>query len=36
MPRKFNTDGYCAPDLRYMINLSGRLNEIKSMVDAGK
>ncbi len=36
MSRKFNTDGYCDPDLRYMINLSGRLNEIKSMVDAGK
>ncbi len=36
MPRKFNTDGYCDPDLHYMVNLSGRLNEIKSMVDAGK
>ncbi len=36
MPRKFNTNGYCDPDLHYMVNLSGRLNEIKSMVDAGK
>lgn len=36
MCKKFNTDGYCDPKLHYMVNLSSRLNEIKSMVDDGK
>lgn len=36
MRKFFNTDGYCDPELHYMVNLSSRLNEIKSMVDAGK
>lgn len=36
MGRRFNTDGYCDPKLHYMVNLSGRLNEIRYMVDAGK
>lgn len=36
MPRTFNTDGYCDPELHYMVDLSGRLKEIKKMVDAGK
>lgn len=36
MRKFFNTDGYCDPELHYMVDLSGRLHEIKSMVDAGK
>lgn len=36
MDKVFNTGGYCDPELHYMVDLSSRLNEIKSMVDAGK
>ncbi len=36
MRRTFNTNGYCDPGLHYMVDLSGRLEEIKSMVDARK
>lgn len=36
MNRTFNTDGYCDPELNYMVDLSGRLKEIKAMVDAEK
>lgn len=36
MHKVFNTDGYCDPELHYMIDLSSRLDEIKSMVDLGK
>ena len=36
MNKTFNTDGYCDPELHYMVNLSGRLEQIKEMVDAGK
>lgn len=36
MPKKFNTNGFCDPKLHYMVNLSSRLDEIKSMVDDGK
>ena len=36
MNRTFNTDGYCDPGLHYMVDLSGRLEEIKSMIDAEK
>lgn len=36
MGKIFNTDGYCDPELHYMIDLSGRLQEIKGMVDAGQ
>ena len=36
MSKVFNTDGYCAPELHYMVDLSARLQEIKTMVDEGK
>ncbi|MDO4297570.1 MAG: AAA-like domain-containing protein [Lachnospiraceae bacterium] len=36
MNRTFNTDGYCDPELNYMVDLSSRLKEIKAMVDAEK
>lgn len=36
MKKSFNTNGYCDPELHYMVDLSGRLREIKAMVDAGK
>ena len=36
MRKVFNTDGYCDPELHYMVDLSSRLNEIRSMVDAGQ
>lgn len=32
----FNTDGYCDPELHYMVDLSGRLKEISEMVKAEK
>ena len=34
MKKTFNSDGYCDPGLHYMVNLSSRLKEIKSMVDS--
>lgn len=36
MGKSFHTDGYCDPELHYMVDVSGRLREIKSMVDSGK
>ena len=36
MTKTFNTDGYCDPELNYMVDLSGRLEKIKAMVDAEK
>lgn len=36
MNKTFNTDGYCEPGLHYMVDLSDRLEEIKSMIDAEK
>lgn len=36
MCKFFNTDGYCDAEANYMVDLSGRLAEIKRMVDAGK
>lgn len=36
MNKRFNTDGYCDPKIHYMVDLSSRLDEIKSMVDDGK
>lgn len=36
MHKFFNTDGYCDPELNYMVDLSGRLAEIKNMVDSEK
>ncbi len=34
--KTFNSDGYCDPQLHYMVDLSGRLKEIKRMIDAEK
>lgn len=36
MGKTFNTDGYCDAESNYMVDLSGRLRDIKKMVDAGK
>lgn len=36
MKRSFNITGACNPQEHYMVNLDGRLAEIKKMVDAGK
>ncbi|MCD8369919.1 MAG: AAA-like domain-containing protein [Clostridiales bacterium] len=36
MHKTFNTTGCCDPELHYMVNLSSRLKEIKSMVDRGE
>ena len=36
MGRTFNTDGCCERELNYMVDLSGRLAEIKTMVDGEK
>ena len=35
MAKKFNVNGYCDPELHYMVDLSGRLKTIKAMVDEG-
>ena len=35
MAKVFNTVGCCEPELNYMVDLTGRLTEIKGMVDAG-
>ena len=36
MRKTFNTDGYCDPELNYMVDLTERLHEIKSMIDEEK
>jgi len=36
MKKSFNTEGYCDPDFNYMVDLSGRLKDIRAMVDNGK
>lgn len=36
MAKTFNTEGYCDAELHYMVNLSGRLEQIRAMVDAEK
>ncbi len=36
MSKVFNTTAVCIPEEHYMVDLSGRLEEIKSLVDAGK
>lgn len=36
MMKTFNTDGCCDPELNYMVDLSGRLQTIKGMIDAEK
>lgn len=36
MCKIFNINGDCKPEIHYMVNLSGRLKEIKKMVDAGE
>ena len=33
--KKFNTTGTCFPDCHYMVDISGRLKRIKSMIDDG-
>jgi hypothetical protein len=33
--RQFNTTGLCVPEKHYMVDLSGRLEQIKTMVDRG-
>lgn len=35
MAKKFNVSGVCYPEKHYMIDLSGRLKEIKKLVDNG-
>ena len=36
MKKIFNVDGICFPDENYMVNLDGRLKEIKELVEQGK
>lgn len=36
MNKFFNVDGCCDSELHYMVDISGRLHEIKSMIDAGQ
>ena len=32
----FNTNAICMPEIHYMVNISDKLAQIKSMVDAGQ
>ena len=34
--KDFNTTGVCIPEKHYMVNIQGRLDEIRVMVDAGE
>ena len=34
--RIFNVNGDCKPKIHYMVDLTGRLRQIKAMVDAGE
>ena len=36
MRKTFNTDGYCDPELNYMVDLTSRLGDVKKMVDDEK
>lgn len=36
MPKVFNTTAICIPSEHYMVDISGRLKQIKNMIDAGK
>ena len=36
MARFFNVNGNCIPELHYMVDIAGRLAQIKAMVDAGQ
>ena len=36
MNKFFNVDGYCDPEIHYMVDISNRLHAIKSMIDAGQ
>jgi len=35
MKRRFNTTGLCNPNNHYMVDITGKLNEIKEMIDYG-
>lgn len=34
--RKFNTTGLCMPGMHYMVDISGRVEKMRAMVDAGE
>lgn len=36
MSKEFNVTAVCIPEEHYMVNIDGRLKEIKSLVDASK
>ena len=36
MGRVFNTTGVCIPEKHYMVDINGRLQQIKVLVDGGK
>lgn len=36
MSKVFNVTGDCKPDIHYMVNITEKLNQIKTMVDAGQ
>jgi len=35
MERKFNTTGLCNPNKHYMVDITGKMNEVKAMIDEG-
>ena len=36
MSKVFNVNGSCKPNIHYMVDISGRLKEIKTLIDEGK
>ena len=36
MGKVFNTTGVCIPEKHYMVNINGRLQQIRMLVDEGK
>lgn len=36
MRKRFNTTGSCYPEEHYMVNIQGRIEEIKILVDQGE
>ena len=35
MSKKINTAGVCIPHLHFMVNITNKINKIKTMVDSG-
>lgn len=36
MEKRFNVTGVCIPKIHYMVDLKGRLKEIRGLIDLGE